>query len=1176
MPLAASNFQPASPAAASPRQNTSAQLLLRARAFDPLAHVPAGPAVITRADDGQPGLRLVQFPGPIQDDWYTGLLKAGLEVVSYMPDYAYLVWGDGAAVAQLQTATPVRWAGLYQPWYALHPDLADAKNLPAAVDVTVQVYARAGADEIVNAILAKAQRVLAPDHAVLLYRNIGLTLASDQLAWLAALPGVVNVEPRLPRRKMDELQGQIMAGHLNAAGTQPTGAGYLNWLTATVGFTTSASAYPIVDVTDDGIDNGTATPLHADFWTFGLTNTVDRLIYNYNWTTDAAADGKAGHGNINASIVAGYNDQSGATYEDASGYNYGLGINPFGRVAGSKVFANSGSWSAPATNTPLISTTYALGARISSNSWGSDVAGAYTTDSQEYDVLARDAQPGAGAYAGNQEIAIVFAAGNAGSSANTVGSPGTAKNVITVGAAENVRPTWTDGCAVGPTGADSAQDIIGFSSRGPADDSRVKPDLVAPGTHIEGAASQANGYDGTGVCDQFMPVGQTLYAASSGTSHSTPAIAGAASLLYRYYQDHFGGQPPSPAMTKAYLINATRYMTGVSANDTLPSNNQGYGEINLGLAFDAAQRLVVDQSQTFGASGEVYRLSGATVDANKPFRVTLAWTDAPGPTTGNAYVNNLDLAVTVGTQTFLGNRFSGGTSVSGGSADPRNNVESVFLPAGTSGAFTIVITATNIAGDGVPGNADPTDQDFALVVHNGTQFLGMLQGVIRAAGSGSPIAGATVQAESAQGSGLTTSDAGGLYHIGLVTGTYVVTASAYGYQPSAVSGVVVATDVTTTQDITLSPIVDYYVISGTVTDAATGWPLYASLSIPDYPNGDVWTDPATGFYSVTLPGGFDTTLNVSAWITGYLPVGRAIGPLTADRTENFALAADPASCVAPGRRLVGWSENFDSVAAPSMPAGWVSTLITSTATAATWRTSVNSVQPPGITPRSAPNLALFNSFYAQNGGASRLYRTTGLNMPSMPTTTLSLWMYHDLGYATDPDRVQVQVSTNGGVNWVNAGSPIVRYDGTTGWKQHFVDLSAYAAQADLRLGLLGISDWGNDIHIDDLSVMACQQQAGGLVVGNAYDLGTDAPLTGVLVQGAGQSALTTATSDPNVPDSFYTLFSPAGTQTFTATKMGYNTEVITANVILNAATRVDWNLLSVDFSNRAYLPIVQR
>jgi hypothetical protein len=83
-------------------------------------------------------------------------------------------------------------------------------------------------------------------------------------------------------------------------------------------------------------------------------------------------------------------------------------------------------------------------------------------------------------------------------------------------------------------------------------------------------------------------------------------------------------------------------------------------------------------------------------------------------------VNNLDLEVTVGGNTYRGNVFSGGSSITGGSADTRNNVESVFLPSGTSGSFTVTVRATNMAGDGVPGNADTTDQDFALIIYNGS------------------------------------------------------------------------------------------------------------------------------------------------------------------------------------------------------------------------------------------------------------------------------------------------------------------------------------------------------------------------------------------------------------------------------------------------------------------------
>src|SRR4029450_688310 len=106
-----------------------------------------------------------------------------------------------------------------------------------------------------------------------------------------------------------------------------------------------------------------------------------------------------------------------------------------------------------------------------------------------------DAQKGT---SGNQEYTIVLAAGNDGvQGSGTTNSPGTAKNVITVGAAENVNPFG------GPqrraiciptddSGADNANDISDFSSRGPCADGRKKPEIVAPGTHVSGGVFQAS------------------------------------------------------------------------------------------------------------------------------------------------------------------------------------------------------------------------------------------------------------------------------------------------------------------------------------------------------------------------------------------------------------------------------------------------------------------------------------------------------------------------------------------------------------------------------------------------------------------------------------------------------------------------------------------------------------
>jgi hypothetical protein len=137
-------------------------------------------------------------------------------------------------------------------------------------------------------------------------------------------------------------------------------------------------------------------------------------------------------------------------------------------------------------------------------------------------------------------LIYIVAAANSGPNAATISSPAGGKNVITVGASENVRPDWTDGCGDGPSGADNANDVAGFSSRGPAPGNRVKPEIIAPGSHIQSGASNFSGYTGTGVCDKYHPDGQTEFAASSGTSHSTPAVSGIASLAY-WWIEHGGG-----------------------------------------------------------------------------------------------------------------------------------------------------------------------------------------------------------------------------------------------------------------------------------------------------------------------------------------------------------------------------------------------------------------------------------------------------------------------------------------------------------------------------------------------------------------------------------------------------------------------------------------------------------
>ena len=345
---------------------------------------------------------------------------------------------------------------------------------------------------------------------------------------------------------------------------------------------------------------------------------------------------------------------------------------------------------------------------------------------------------------GNQDYVIVFSAGNSGPALNTVHAPGLAKNVITVGAAENVSPFGgSDGSGVSDNGANNANDIISFSSRGPTADGRKKPDIMAPGTHTSGGVAQASiaspagsgtgtqlgCFTGVGVSggpggSNFWPLAQQYWTASSGTSHSGPAVAGVAALIRQHFIN-LALPPASAAMTKALMMNSARYMTGVGANDTLPSNSQGMGEVSLNNYFDVFTTAHTLQDQLpnnlFTASGQARVISGTVADNTKALRVTLAWTDAAGPTTGNAFVNNLDLEVTAGGNTYKGNVFTGAFSTPAGAADTRNNTENIFIPAGVTGPVVVRVKATNIAGDGVPNNATPLDQDYALVIYNVTE-----------------------------------------------------------------------------------------------------------------------------------------------------------------------------------------------------------------------------------------------------------------------------------------------------------------------------------------------------------------------------------------------------------------------------------------------------------------------
>ncbi|HUN81434.1 MAG TPA: S8 family serine peptidase [Phycisphaerae bacterium] len=694
-------------------------------------------------------LHLVQFAGPIHSDWYQELQRTGVKIVSYIPNNAYLVYGDAIQVASLQASASLapefQWNGEFTPFYKIHPVVAARMNGPAPAEnlCAIQMVEDAAANQATLQLIdqIKAHPVL-NKITYLGYVNVMVDLPADKVSQIAARPEVVSIQPYVVPTLFCERQDQIVAGNLS--GTGPSGPGYLAWL-QNQGFDQSQfddSGF-VVDLSDSPVDNGTTSPYHFGLWDSGLIGGSSHLAYErWEGTAGTTLHGCDGHGNINAHIICGFDNSTGFPYADGAGFHYGLGVAPFVRVGSSVIFSPilDFPYGVSFTNpdyAALQSRAYNNGARVSSNSWGAngiDINGMYTTESQIYDGLVRDAQS---SVLGLQGMVIVFAAGNAGSGSGTVGTPATAKNIITVGAAEGVQPFGApDNCHLSNSDSDNADDVATFSSQGPCRDGRHKPDIVAPGTHISGGVAQAASstftgqadpcFNGSEVCggsgSNFWPGGQEFYTASSGTSHSCPAVAGGCALIRQFFINHNLGIP-SPAMTKAVLLNSARYMGNGNATGNLWSDAQGMGEMNLSEAFKrGADPYTVFRDQLsediFMTTGESRTFSWQVQDPQLPLRITIAWTDAPGSTSGAAYSNNLDLTVTAGGITYKGNSFAGSVSAPGGSADNKDNVESVFLLPGISGGVDITVTATNVNSVGIPNPNYQPMQDFAMVAYN--------------------------------------------------------------------------------------------------------------------------------------------------------------------------------------------------------------------------------------------------------------------------------------------------------------------------------------------------------------------------------------------------------------------------------------------------------------------------
>ena len=545
---------------------------LQTATFDPLVEgePTAGAQLDSQATGTEGPYYIVQFNGPVEAVWAQQLEQLGAKVLGYIPDNAHIVHIQPEDAEKVKSLPGVRWVGPYRPGYKVAPDLTQTLR---AADEEIELYVVAfpGESKTELETFLKSLGAVIDDAAE---TEIGVSFRikapAGALAEIAQNPAINWVEPYLPIEVSNDEARRVMNVESIWQSNGYFGQGQI--------VAVSDSGLSV----DGNLNADFAGRLRRAFAPSEMNLQSGPCSAKTNWTD------LNGHGTHVTGSVLGNGQNSGS---DPVNHNY---VNSFAGNApeAELVFmavglTQGGSLECISTNGSFITKGYEEGARISSNSWGGGANGSYGLLSSIVDNYVWQ----------NKDYLVLFAAGNSGPGASTIGSPGTSKNILSVGASENNRP------AAG-SGSDDPNTMANFSSRGPTTDGRIKPDIAAPGTNVVSVRGEQS------VVTPFP--GNSAYASLSGTSMATPLTAGAAAVVREWLAKERNVSNPSAALMKALMIHGAFQLPGA----TTPNNNSGWGRIDVKNTINAQYTIFDDYVQGL-ATGQTRSYSVTVVGATQ-------------------------------------------------------------------------------------------------------------------------------------------------------------------------------------------------------------------------------------------------------------------------------------------------------------------------------------------------------------------------------------------------------------------------------------------------------------------------------------------------------------------------------------------------------------------------------